>query len=355
MSPIGGSFLVNKKAILVALLVSLVVSVILWNKIQEKQPPTNNINVPQVPVIEAKKKVIVCKKQIAARTRIEPSMINLKDANDPAAYFVLKELNASSVPELAFTDSDIASLTNRYTAMTIIPDDIITPKRLLDEDTVPNLARAIPAGKRAVSIAVSKASSVGGFIQQGDYVDVIATFRPRNGETITKIVLQDIQVLAIGNTYEFEGLVATHTPAIAASKAELITLALTPEDLEKLMYLDAGTTFRLVLKNPTDKDNVVQTKGATEQIVLKDIGHSSTVAAAPQSQTSAPVSAPAANYQSHSHSEEEAIDDGKVEIMFGTSKRREVRKYGGPASSKISGNFNNTQIPNAAISNTSEE
>ena len=74
MSPIGGSFLVNKKAIkamLVALLVSLVVSVILWNKIQEKQVPTNNINVPQVPIMVAKKKVIVCKKQIAARTRIE--------------------------------------------------------------------------------------------------------------------------------------------------------------------------------------------------------------------------------------------------------------------------------------------
>ena len=345
----------NKKAILVALLVSLVVSVILWNKIQEKQPPTNNINVPQVPIIEAKKKVIVCKKQIAARTRIEASMINLKDANDPTAYFVLKELNASSVPDLAFTENDIASLTNRYTAVTIIPDDIITPKRLLDEDTVPNLARAIPAGKRAVSIAVSKASSVGGFIQQGDYVDVIATFRPRNGETITKIVLQDIQVLAIGNTYEFEGLVATHTPAIAASKAELITLALTPEDLEKLMYLDAGTTFRLVLKNPTDKDNVVQTKGATEQIVLKDIGHASSANKPAESQTpvTTSFSAPAHN---HSHNvEQEPIDDGKVEIVFGSDRRREIRKYGGPASSKVSGDFTNTQIPNAAISNTSEE
>ncbi len=340
----------NKKAIFVALLVSLVVSALLWNKIQQKQqPPTNNIAIPQVRAPEAKKKVIVCKKQIAAKTRIEASMINIKDANDPNAYFVLRELIASSVPELAFTENDIASLTNRYTAVTIIPDDIITPKRLLDEDTVPNLARAIPAGKRAVSIAVSKASSVGGFIQQGDYVDVIATFRPRNGETITKIVLQDIQVLAIGNTYEFEGLVATHTPAIAASKAELITLALTPEDLEKLMYLDSGTTFRLVLKNPTDKDNVVKTRGATEQIVLKDIGHAS-VAETPQVQ----ASTPAPTIHQHNY-QEEAVDDGKVEIMFGTAKRREVKKYSGPAASKISGNLINPQIPNAQLYNTSEE
>ncbi len=309
-------------------------SVFLWNQIQKKQQPAQ-ITAPVIEQPILKKRVVVCKKRLAARTRLEASMLN--------DCFELKELIASSVPDNAFTS--IASLTNRYTAVTVLPEDIITPVRLMDEDTIPNLARAIPAGKRAVSIAVSKASSVGGFIQQGDFVDVIATFRPRNGETITKLVLQDIQVLAIGNTYEFEGVVATHTPAIAASKAELITLALTPEDLEKLMYLDAGTTFRLVLKNPTDKDNVVQTKGATEQIVLKDIGHASIVEP-DQSQAYTPAPA-ASSYHSHSHTQEEVIDDGKVEIMFGTSKRREVTKYGGPAASKVAGNSINPKIPNA--------
>ncbi len=339
----------NKKAILVALIISLVVSFVLWNKIQPNQT-TPKVEVPQIPVAEKKVKVIVCKRQIAAKTRIEASMINLKKADDPAAYFVLKEVNASSVPDLAIKEEDVASLTNRYTAVTILPDDIVTSKRLLDEDTVPNLARAIPAGKRAVSIAVSKASSVGGFIQQGDFVDVIATFRPRNGETITKIVLQDIQVLAIGNTYEFEGIVATHTPAIAASKAELITLALTPEDLEKLMYLDAGTTFRLVLKNPTDKDNVVQTKGATEQIVLKDIGHASV-----PTQTTPAHTHETPTYQPRASSVEQTpVDDGKVEIMFGSEKRREIRKYSGPGASKLDEQAN-ARIPNAEISHTSED
>jgi len=332
---------VNKKAILVALIASLIVSVFLWNQIQKKQQPAQ-ISAPVIEQPILKKKVVVCKKRLAARTRLEASMLN--------DCFELKELIASSVPDTAFTS--IASLTNRYTAVTVLPEDIITPVRLMDEDTIPNLARAIPAGKRAVSIAVSKASSVGGFIQQGDYVDVIATFRPRNGETITKLVLQDIQVLAMGNTYEFEGAIATMTPAIAASKAELITLALTPEDLEKLMYLDAGTTFRLVLKNPTDKDNVVQTKGATEQIVLKDIGHAST----------AGIKDPELRQQisqtSYNNSNNQVpVDDGKVEIMFGSAKRREVKKYSGPASNKVNNqNFdNNPLIPHVEPIRTSEE
>ena len=335
----------NKKAIIVALIASLGVSFFLWNKIQKNQQPAK-INAPVIEQPVLKKKVVVCKKRLAARTRLEASV--LKDC------FELKELIASSVPDTAFTS--IASLTNRYTAVTVLPDDIITPVRLMDEDTIPNLARAIPAGKRAVSIAVSKASSVGGFIQQGDYVDVIATFRPRNGETITKIVLQDIQVLAMGNTYEFEGAVATLTPAIAASKAELITLALTPEDLEKLMYLDAGTTFRLVLKNPTDKDNVVQTKGATEQIVLQDIGHASTAGINSQANnTTSPHVQNVPPSTLASYNKPNPADDGKVEIMFGSNKRREVRKYGGPASNKINNNLDNPQIPDADFVSTSEE
>ena len=336
----------NKKAILVALIASLVVSVFLWNQIQKKQQPAQ-ITAPVIEQPILKKRVVVCKKRLAARTRLEASMLN--------DCFEMKELIASSVPDTAFTS--IASLTNRYTAVTVLPEDIITPVRLMDEDTIPNLARAIPAGKRAVSIAVSKASSVGGFIQQGDFVDVIATFRPRNGETITKIVLQDIQVLAMGNTYEFEGAIATMTPAIAASKAELITLALTPEDLEKLMYLDAGTTFRLVLKNPTDKDNVVQTKGATEQIVLKDIGHASTAGISSE-QEHQHQATNAAQHASYNNQENQVpVDDGKVEIVFGSSKRREVRKYGGPAANKFNKlTFdNNPLIPHVESNETSEE
>lgn len=315
----------NKKAILVALIASLGVSFFLWNQIQKKQQTANNTPIVQQEII--KKKVVVCKKRLAARTRLEASM--LRDC------FVIKELVASSVPALAFTE--IASLTNRYTAVTVLPDDIMTPARLLDDDIIPNLARAIPVGKRAVSIAVSKSSSVGGFIQQGDYVDVIATFRSK-GETISKIVLQDIQVLAMGNTYEIEGAIATMAPAIAASKAELITLALAPEDLEKLMYLEAGTTFRLVLKNPTDKDSVVQTKGATERIVLKDIGHDTTPSTPVVKENI--IKETVENTINKTQKEED--DDGIVEIMFGSEKKREIHKYNGSASkyNKLSNGHN---------------
>lgn len=308
----------NRRAIIVALVASLAISMLLWNKLQTSQPARIEAPVVQQPTI-LKKSVVVSKKRLAARTRLEPAVA--------AANFEMQDIIASAVPDMAFTS--IASITNRYTSVTILPGDIMTPIRLMDEDQIPNLARAIPPGKRAVSIAVSKATSVGGFIQQGDYVDVIATFRPRNSEPITKIVLQDIQILAVGSTYEFEGTAATATPAISAAKVELVTLALSPSDLEKLMYLDSGTNFRLILKNPNDKDKKIQTKGATERIVLSDIGHPDFIQA---------VKAVESSVSSESKTQPVIIapvDDGKVEIMYGATARREIYKYGGPAAARF--------------------
>lgn len=304
----------NRRAIVVALLASLAISMLLWSKLQ-KAPPVG----PVAPVVErpaeVKKPVVVSKKAVAARTRLEEAVI--KDS------FEVKEIIASAVPDLAVTN--IASMTGRYTAITILKGDIMTENRLMDANQIPNLARAVPPGKRAVSIAVSKVTSVGGFVQQGDYVDVIATFKPRGSEPVTKIVLQDIQVLAVGGSYQFAGGIPTMTPAISAAKVDLITLAVTPEELEKIIQLDDSTTFKFVLKNPNDKDKRVITKGATQRSVLEEIGHPDYVrvtAPSTTSDTETPkvVIAP--------------IDDGKVEIMYGAIKKREVYKYGGPAAAK---------------------
>jgi len=139
-------------------------------------------------------------------------------------------------------------------------------------------------------------------------------------------VLQDIQILAVGSSYQFAGGIPTMTPSIMAAKADLITIAVTPEELEKIIQLDDSTSFKFVLKNPNDKDKRVATKGATQRSVLQEIGHPdyvqvTTTAPASAGETSKVVIAP--------------VDDGKVEVMYGATKRREVYKYGGPAAAKF--------------------
>ncbi|NLI78115.1 MAG: Flp pilus assembly protein CpaB [Candidatus Riflebacteria bacterium] len=252
----------NRRAIFVALILSIVVSYVLWNKIQTTGKTGEVItNIP--PKLETKA-LVVAKKRVPVRTRVEAGNVN--------ELFEMKDLLASEANRFPDAFTAIASLTGRFTAVTILQGDVITNERMLADDAIPDLAHAIPEGRRAVSIAVSKVSGVGGFIEQGNFVDVIAMFKLPSGEAISKIVLQDILVLAVGGMYQFDGTLATAPPAIAAGKVDLVTMAVTPEELERLMYLDSGVTFRLVLKNPKDKNKRVETTGATEKAVMKGLG-----------------------------------------------------------------------------------
>ncbi|HEY9072148.1 MAG TPA: Flp pilus assembly protein CpaB [Candidatus Ozemobacteraceae bacterium] len=302
----------NRRAIIVALIVSMVFSAILWKKVQQDQGKKGGEPIYVAPPKIPTKNVVVARQKIPARTLLEPAKLN--------EFFEVRELVASAVPPDAFTD--MASLTKKYTAITVLKDDIMTPNRMLDKDVIPSLSFAVPQGKRAVTIAVTKTSGVGGFIQQGDYVDVIASFKPGSADSITKIVMQDILVLAAGNTYAFDPGIATAAPAIAAAKMELVTLAVAPEELERLVYLDSGVTFRLVLKNPKDKGEQVQTKGATEKIVMRAIGYSEPAPAPvlPPVET-AKVAPQAAHVM-------ETYDTGRVEIMYGSHRRFEMNKFG---------------------------
>lgn len=250
----------NRRALIVALIISGLVSLMLWGRIKRSQQAAGKATVA-VEVVTPKVSVVVSTQKLAARTRLDADLLKKS--------FKLKKLDENLVPKDAYTS--IASITNRYTSVTILPDDIMTPLRLLKEEQVPSLALAIPKGKRAITITVSEATSVGGFIQQGDFVDIIATIRPRGKEATSKIILQDIQVLAVGTTYEFDSSIATTTANISANKAKLVTLAVSPQETEKLMYLETGVSFRLILKNPHDKDMVVGTTGVSEKEIFKDL------------------------------------------------------------------------------------
>ena len=123
------------------------------------------------------------------------------------------------------------------------------------------------------------------------------------------------------------------------------------------MYLDAGTTFRLVLKNPTDKDNVVQTRGATEQIVLSDIGHGEALESKKEdnntnnqvAETPQETDTPVIHQHIHQYDDEDDLDDGKVDIFVGSKKSREITKYNGPAPRKVYSINNSILIPNVEI------
>ena len=57
-------------------------------------------------------------------------------------------------------------------------------------------------------MALDPVSGVAGFLRPGDHVDVIATFDAGNGQSVTRTVLQNVSLLAVGSQ-----VLPTHAPA----------------------------------------------------------------------------------------------------------------------------------------------
>ena len=122
------------------------------------------------------------------------------------------------------------------------------------------LSFIVDEGKRAFTIRVNEVVGVGGFIVPDTRVDVILTTSPPGGkERISKIILENMKVLAAGQIVEQK----ENKPITVNT----VTLSVTPEEAEKLALAGNDGVIQLVLRNFMDFDNVV-TLGATKARVL---------------------------------------------------------------------------------------
>ena len=128
-------------------------------------------------------------------------------ASDVAARTTLKAemLTVISVPAnqaLSGSYSEAAGLVGLTTRYPLISGEQITTSKIGEaQKDDESLARVIPAGKRAISIAARQESIVAGLILPGDLVDVIAVFSSSDTGTDKAItILQNVEVLAMGET-----------------------------------------------------------------------------------------------------------------------------------------------------------
>ncbi|MBT0652964.1 Flp pilus assembly protein CpaB [Geomobilimonas luticola] len=159
---------------------------------------------------------------------------------------------------------EVNAAVGRVAIRHITPGDSITEQKLKPKAGAGGtgfMTYVVPQGHRAVTVAVNEVAGVGGFITPNDRVDVVLT-TPIPGspaENISKIVLQNVPVLATGQiTEQKEG-----KPAIVPT----VTLDLLPEDAEKLVLGSSKGTLQLLLRNIADIAPV-ESRGATISKVL---------------------------------------------------------------------------------------
>jgi hypothetical protein len=119
----------------------------------------------------------------------------------------------------------------------------------------------IPDGYRAVSVKVDEASQVAGFLKPGCRVDVAAVMtvrRNRQTETISKVILQDVEVAAVGQSLQGE--------EAGATVSRSVTLLVRPSEVPKLHLASSKGKIQLAMRNQQETGGALAS--ATEAEVL---------------------------------------------------------------------------------------
>lgn len=200
-------------------------------------------------VTQYTEEVVVAIKDIPARSTISVDMVRLERVpvgmrHDKAAL-------------------QVTQVIGQVTTQPIVANEQVLTTRLYSSAQQSGLAYQLESGYRAVSIGINQRIAVAYQVRPGDFVDVVVSYEQsnQNREPQSVIMLQNIQVLAVGSELR--------VGANASNSAETITLAVHPDQAERLVWAEDYGKIRLVLRPALDSQSV-NTPGATGRTVAGD-------------------------------------------------------------------------------------
>lgn len=220
--------------------------------------------------------IVVAAVDIPAFTPITGDMVTFQQV--PMGY---------AHPLAARTIEEVVGL---VTESEIIAGEEMLPSKLKQfGETDSGLSYVVPEGMRAVTVAVDEVSGVAGFLQRGDYVDVIsytstsyempAADQAQTGTTettdpaqnavsqsTTVIAAQNILVAAIGRSLSSSTGSTEDQSAIGYNS---VTLILSPEDAMRVIQGSRSGSLILILRASGDHDTNTEDPVINDSLLIK--------------------------------------------------------------------------------------
>jgi len=199
------------------------------------------LNIPVRQVEVAQVQVAVASRSIPVGTLISPDMVKL--VGWPAASPV------------AGAFSTVEALASRGAIVSIAENEPITETKLAPREAGAGMAPTIPPGMRALSVKVDEVVGVAGFVVPGTRVDVLATLSGFD-KAMTRTVVSNVLVLTAGTRYDQDETRKDAKPI----PTTVVTLAVLPDDAERVALAQSSGKIMLALRNPLDSQPT-DTKG----------------------------------------------------------------------------------------------
>lgn len=149
-------------------------------------------------------------------------------------------------PSGHFTALD--SVAGRVTRTALAAGEPVVQPRLALRGAPPGLEGTIAPGNRAIAVRVSEATGVSGLVQRNSHVDVLLTTRDGpNGAPVSRVVMTDLRVVAVGPARPVEGASADGAQPQGAA-ASIVTLEVTPAQAALLAAAEAQGAVQVVLR-----------------------------------------------------------------------------------------------------------
>jgi pilus assembly protein CpaB len=238
---------------------------------RKRKLPLRGILFLTVAVVAALSAAVLLTRYMDARVaaaRVPTTKIVVAGVDIPVATPIKAEwLKAVDWPAAARPDgavSDPAAIVNQVATVPIGRGEPVLPAKLAVGGAARSgLATIVPEGMRAVAVKVDDVVGVAGFIHPGDRVDVLVTMQPhQNAPHVSKIVLQNIKVLAVGKDMEHKGKDGREAVPVTVA-----TLMVTSEESERLALSTDKGHILLALRGLGDEE-YADTRGITPPVLL---------------------------------------------------------------------------------------
>jgi len=220
---------------------AVLASMVVYSALKRKEAEVEQAKVKTV-------EVALAAHDLSLGTKIDPSAIRMvrwpRDAL-PAGASTDPQGFMGNVVKIAFVENE----------------PLVASKLFVGEKTSGVLPLLIPPGMRAMSVPVDEVGDIAGFVLPQSRVDVLVALSGGGTEgNRAKIVLEDVQVLAVAQTIEQK----QDEPKVV----HVVTLVVTPEQAEQLTLATHEGSLRLAMRNYSD-NKIVLTPGVDVSGVLR--------------------------------------------------------------------------------------
>lgn len=206
----------------------------------------------------------------------QPVVVAAQDI-EPLTQFEEKQLKVvdwpiGALPDKTFNNIKDVLASKKLYISGLVTNEPILETRMSTTDRGLKFSQLVEPNMRAYVVQVSEQAASAQLIHPGALCDVIATITdPRNRETVSKVILQNIRVIAVGDSVEIERQdPSAEKPADEHQVNErhrVVTLLVSLGDAEYLAFSSSLGKINLALRSEVDTQ-AVTTNGVSIERVL---------------------------------------------------------------------------------------